>query len=504
MSRELLLSAGVVVTDPDLLPGGGTLTDGAVLVREGRVAEVGPRAALTSRHTGVQELGSPSHVLIPGLVNAHDHGIGVSPWRLGLRDETLEPWLIGLWGLPPVDEYLSALWCDLQNLRAGVTTIVHAVPPGPQPFDERLDALTRAHRDAGIRALCALPVADQQRFVYAPDEEFLATLPRRLRDAVLELGGPPPAAPQALAEQAARAIEPHRGQERLSFALHPTGPQWCSDELLVALRRTAERLGAGLHLHCLESRLQRDDAARRHGTSTLAHLEDLGVLGPDVSLAHCTWITPDELAICASTGTSIVHNASSNLRLRVGVMPVREALDAGVTVGIGLDNCTLADDEDMLAEMRLVSALHGAPRDDRPPAPLGAEDVLRMATTGGACAALLDGEVGRLLPGYRADAVLLDLDAMRMPYTHPATPIADVLVRRAGRDHVSAVVVGGEPVLRDGRLVAHDEQAVSARLAVAAGRKPGAEDRRRAAVVEELAAVVRARTTPQAPERTGP
>ena len=142
------------------------------------------------------------------------------------------------------------------------------------------------------------------------------------------------------------------------------------------------------------------------------------MLGPDVSLGHAVWLKDRDMEICAETGTSVCHNASSNLRLRVGILPAARMLEKGVNVSIGMDGTTLNDDEDMLQELRLVSKLHRAPRGLEYTACPTPFDVLTMGTVNGARSVTMESEIGKLEPGRKADVVLID-DAFARPYLDP-------------------------------------------------------------------------------------
>ena len=145
---------------------------------------------------------------------------------------------------------------------------------------------------------------------------------------------------------------------------------------------------------------------------------------------------------------------------------------------------TLDDDDDMLAEVRTA---HVAQRVWEGPEPaLDARGVLALAWEGGARIAGLEGAVGRLEPGYRADAVVLDLDAMRGVYTSPAMPPHDLVVARARRSHVREVIVGGRTLVRDGRTLHVDQDALRAEVAAAAASAEAAVDPRRVELLARL------------------
>ena len=161
-------------------------------------------------------------------------------------------------------------------------------------------------------------------------------------------------------------------------------------------------------MHLLETFYQKEYALRTFGKSAVAHLEELQFLGEDVSIAHAVWLTEADIRIVAESGTQVCHNASSNLKLQSGIAPVQPLLAQGATVALGTDSMALNDDDDLFQDMRLVTQLHrNSGIDSTVPT---ADQVLTMATVNGAKATGFEGEVGRLMPGYRADMVLLRLD----------------------------------------------------------------------------------------------
>ena len=266
----------------------------------------------------------------------------------------------------------------------------------------------------------------------------------------------------------------------------PIAPQWCSDKLLGRIRLVADELGVLIHLHCLESPYQREYARRAYGKRTLRHLHDLGFLDHKVSLGHAVWLSDEEMDICAETGVSVCHNASSNLRLRVGIMPLGRLLEKGVNVSIGMDGTTLNDDEDMLQELRLIAKLQRLPRALPPEPPPGSLEILRMATANGAKTLGMQTEIGVLRPGYRADIVLLDMARLSRPYLHPDTDPLDAVLYRASGIDIDSVLIDGEFVLREGRFIHVDVDEIASRLAAAAALAPPEFHTRWSTVLEDL------------------
>lgn len=488
MAQKLIRGRQAII-DPVKLPEGGIVENGAVAIEGDEVVAAGPYPELRERYANAEELGSDRHLVMPGLVNTHHHGQGLSTIQMGLRDDLLEYWLADFWAqVRPLDAYLDTLYGDLKLIRSGVTTVLHSgYSREPGNIREEAFASLRAHDDAGLRVAFGVQASDQNSFAYESNETFLAGLPpdlsSNLERALSEF---PPFTTDdyfALVDDLFAAYADH---PRVTLLLCPFGPQWCSDGLLRRLREVATGYGAGLHLHCLESPFQREFGLRSYGTGTVEHLHELGFLGPDVSLAHAVWMTEREGSICAATGTSVCHNASSNLRLRCGILPAAALLEQGVNVSIGMDGMGLNDDDDMLQELRLVTRLHALPRRiERLDSP-SAADVLRMATVNGARSTTIGSSIGTLAPGAKADVALVDLEAVAGAYVDPSADLLDVLLYRARGEHVDTVLVGGEVLLRDGRFTKVDEDQIVSRLAENAAQKPTQRVARLLDVLDEL------------------
>jgi cytosine/adenosine deaminase-related metal-dependent hydrolase len=484
----LLAHGRFVLSDPDAVPGEGLLEHGAVVAEGDRIVAVGQHEALRARYPEAAELGSDDHVVVPGLVNSHQHGQGLTTIQLGLLDDYLEPWGAAFWGrCHPLDAYLDTLYAAARMIKAGVTTAVHfGYSRGLGGVTPETRAALRAYEEAGIRVAFAIEVADRATFVYDNDETFLASLPKTLADSARALVAD---AVRSGADDAFDALATLRQEygdhPAVRFLLAPAGPQWCSDDLLRRVADAARSLEVGIQAHCLESAYQRMVARDFYGCLTIEHLERMGILGEGTSLAHAVWLSDPEIGICADTGTSIAHNPSSNLRLRVGISPVNRMLDRGVAVGIGTDGMALADDEGMLEEVRLAARLRGLPFGSRDAPPPSSRDAIRMATVNGARVSGFDG-CGRLVEGGPADLILLDWRRIGGPFLDRTVDVLDALVYRARSSDVVSVVAQGRLLLDEGHLVTIDEDSVARQLAELASSEAPAGARQAMSVRRSL------------------
>jgi cytosine/adenosine deaminase-related metal-dependent hydrolase len=451
-----LIRAEYLVSDPEL-GAEGVIRDAALVVEQERIAAIGPWAELGVQYGDLQALTGPADCLVlPGLVNAHHHGRGVSTLMAGMADLPLERWLTAFLQYPQVDTYWDTRYAAARQLRSGITTSIHSHSgSGPmERYRQDIEATLSAYRDTGARVTFAMGLYDQNQLVYAPDDWFFDHLPPGLRNRVgdecnyehLYID----------ADDYFRLFEELLSQVATAFPLvslmlSPCGLQWSSEQMLGRMVNAARTYDVGLHYHIAETMYQRAYLQERFGKPVVAALERAGLLGPHVSLAHAIWFTEADLPLLAKTGTTVVTNPSSNLRLGSGILPLNALRQQGVPMAIGLDSGSLSDDEDMLREMRLLSTLHREPgiRSDWPQP----YEVLAMATVGGARAAQLEGQVGKLLPGYKADLVSINLGRIRRPYVAPNVDLVALALARGTHEDIDTVMVEGRILKQAGKLV---------------------------------------------------
>ena len=437
--------------------------DGAVAVQDGAIIEVGKYDELLTRYRPDEVIGSPRFVVIPGLINAHHH-VGLTPFQLGSLDMPLETWIIARWALREVDPYLDTLWCAIQMIESGITTVQHnhmaARLPPEMSLYEGASQILNAYEDSGMRVAFSMSTRDRNQLVYEDDEKFLSTLPDRLAGRTRERLD---SRPITLEEYLSSTAELHarRSAPRTNIFVSPHNVHWCSDEMLTAMSDLARRLSTGLHIHLQETIYQRMYGTRHWSKTPLAHLAELGVLGQEVSCAHGVWLSESDLAILAETGTAICTNPSSNLRLKSGVAPVNRLLGRGVNVALGIDEAGLNDDNDILQEMRMAQKIHREPGIASPHPT--SHDIFRLATANAAKVTFFD-KVGTIQPGNRADLVLIDMERIEEPYLHPDTDIIDALIYRGKGLDVDTVIVDGEVLLEGKKFLNMDKEEVTARL----------------------------------------
>lgn len=441
---EFIARGKFVLTNVSGYGADGILEDGAVYVSGQRIVEVAPYRDLRAAYPNTIEIGSPEFWVTPGFVSAHQHGKGLTSYQLGGLDDCLELRV----STPPqakVDNYFDTLYGCAQMIEAGVTCCIHYNSSrGPAYYEADIGERIRAYREAGLRVSFGLDIRNRNHLVYG-DDNFYSTLPEQLRRrAQEEYSTPRTASPDdyfRLASRLSETIEKESGG-RMRILLTPAGPQWCTEDLLRAISREAEEKQLGVQMHVLETKYQRSFFARAYGQSAVQWLDHIGFLGPRTSLAHGVWLTREDAVILANRGTPLVHNPSSNLRLRSGIAPIPMLHEVGVLLAIGLDSSTLNDEPDIIQEMRLCANLQRIPGVTSKLVPL--KTIFHMATVNGSKALGWGELAGRLEPGKRADLVLLDAKAFFHPYIAPQQSPIDTLITRGKSSAVDTVIVDGE------------------------------------------------------------
>jgi len=436
-AADVLVTHGTVVT----VDGADSVVhDGAVAVVGGAIAAVGPATELAAAYEAVTTLDAQGGIVLPGLVNAHTH-LAMTMFRGFADDCDLQGFLDRLF---PVE---AAVLSDetvtvgvevaiAEQLRAGITSALDMFwfPGAAGEVADR----------AGFR-LHHGPV-----FVGAtgpdgvPFDERLAGLAEWFDGATGTLGTP--------------------GHPRDGRWVFPHSAYTLAPRQLQAIGEAARAHGARLHIHAAENAAEVATVMDRHGRRPVELLGHLGLLGPDVVLAHTVDLTLAEIELMAATGTVSAHNPASNLKLASGFAPVPELITAGVTVALGTDGSASANDLDLFMAMRLAATIHKARTGDATVLP--AARVLRMATVDGASALGLGDVLGSIEPGKRADLVVLHADR---PHLVPSYDPVSTIVYAAGRADVRHVVIDGQLVVRDGECLTIDVAAAIDAMRTLAG-----------------------------------
>lgn len=426
-----------------------------VLIRAGAIEAVGE----TLEARGARVIDAAGMLAIPGFVNAHYHSHDVLA-RGMFEDLSLEHWgvLAGPLGArrPLAEVRARTLAGAVECLRNGITTVQDMAAFAPMD-EEVLDTILDAYAEAGIRVVFGVTVRDLSQMETILHLEDL--VPPALREVIGTARDP--GRPQI--EFVERQIE--RVGERggmLRWALTPSAPQRCTPALLEAIAELSRRRSLPVYTHVYETRLQRvfaQERLKQHGGSAVRLMQATGLLGSHVTIAHGVWADAAELDLLAASGTNVVLNMLSNLKLKSGVAPILDYRARGVNLALGCDNCSCSDTQNMFQVMKLFCLLSAVSSPEA--TEVTAAEAFRAATLGGARTAALGEALGALRPGRRADLVLLDLAD---PAWRPCNSAVRQLVYSESGRSVRTVIVDGKVVVHNGRMVNVDERALGGEI----------------------------------------
>jgi cytosine/adenosine deaminase-related metal-dependent hydrolase len=437
---ELIFRGGTILTiDP-----AHRVVTGDVAAVDGALVHVGGAYTPTSRD--YQIIDCAGMVVMPGLVQGHTH-LCQTLARGRADDLELLDWLRQVvWpyegGLDAAALTASAELGCAELLLGGTTAILD------MGTVHHTDAIFAAAERSGLRATIGKAMMD------APDPQ----IPAGLRETT-----------RASLDESARLAARWHGAAggRLRYAYAPRFVLSCTDELLREVGRVVAAdpaRGLRVHTHASENQGEIDLVMSRLGKRNLVYLDEVGLLGPHVGIAHCIHLDAEERRLLAARGAHLLHCPSSNLKLASGVASIPELIAAGVKVAIGADGAPCNNNLDGFLELRLAALLH-KPRCG--PRALPAPEVIKLATLGGADALGLADQIGSLEVGKRADVIAVDVGGVHVVPT--ASPWSAIAYAATSHD-VRHVAVDGKLVVRDRALLTMDVGQVREHARKAAAR----------------------------------
>jgi 5-methylthioadenosine/S-adenosylhomocysteine deaminase len=440
---DILVQGCAVVTMDDA---GTVLRDGAIAIADGAIAWVGEVAQARGRFEAATTIAGQGRIAMPGLIDGHVH-TGQQLLRGKLASlARRRPLKIPIWKnyyipfegmLDPEDVYLSGMVAYTNMLQVGTTCFAEA--GGPHP-----DEMGRAALEVGVRGFVALSTVDQSRGTGAavPGSMLMTT-------------------EQAL-ERNVGLVKRWQSQERVKAWLALRQIIVCSPELIRNMAAAAKELDVKIHTHLAEGTYEVDYALENFGKRSAEWLAEMGVLNEHLHCAHSVTLSPEEMDLYVRYKPSACHCAFNNYA--IGHPPLIEMWRRGVAIGLGTDGAAAWGSLDIFQVAHAAKvgqqALWGTPNHIR--TALSSDELLKIATRGGARALGIDDQIGSLEVGKRADLLLVDTQDMdQYPMQDPLFIASSLAVGRDVRD----VIVDGKLVMRNREILTVDMEKLHAQLA---------------------------------------
>ena len=401
---------------------------GNIGITGGRIALVGESAAEAEAFAArfgaagnLRVIDGSRFVAMPGLVNLHNH-VSMALMRSYADDMPLMRWLKEkIWPfearLTPDDIYLGAKLGIAEMLLGGTTTFVDMYLMA--------DRVAEAVDETGIRAVVCPTFFDDGIENHEP--------------------------------AAIAVIERFNGRDddRITVRIAPHAPYTNSPDTIRKAVEVCKKYGVGIHVHLSETLDEAEIIRNAYGKTPTEYLADLGLFDVPTLAVHCVHLSETDMDILLRHGVSVGHNPQSNMKLASGIAPVARMIERGITVGIGTDGPSSNNDLDMWDEMRTASLLQKVATGD--PCVLPAYHTLQMATCQGARALGMEGRIGVLVPGARADVILIDTDKAHLTPQHD---LISNLVYCGKASDVNTVIVDGRTLVENRQLLRLDVQSL--------------------------------------------
>jgi cytosine/adenosine deaminase-related metal-dependent hydrolase len=427
---SVLVKGGTIITIDPLRR---IIQDGAVLLEDGVITQVGKASEVKPQQRAEFEVDSKAKIVLPGLVDTHVH-LAQALIRGCADDTSLIDWLQKfVWPLQgnfdAEDGKVSTELCMLEMIRGGTTTFLESLLHSRYGFDGIAETVQRS----GMRGILSKTVMGLPS--YGSEKSIMH--PGMIEDA----------------ETCLREVETHfkrwngKAEDRIRVWYGARSLGGCTPQLYAQIAEGANRLGTGVTMHLSEVQEDVRYTNKEYGKTPAEFMDQVGLVGRNVVFAHGVWLTEKEWQVLARKGAHIAHCPSSNMKLSSGMAKVPEMMRAGVNVGLGCDGGPSNNCYDMIREMKTASLLQKVRTMD--PLSMGAETVLEMATINGARSLGLQDQIGSIEVGKRADLVILNI---QRPHLTPTfNPVSNVVYAAEGSDVETAIIDGN--IIMENRVV---------------------------------------------------
>lgn len=396
--------------------------NGCIVVNNGKIVDIGD-ASIALNYESEQLIDAQGCVVIPGLVNAHNHA-AMTIYRGMADDLPLQEWL---------HEHIfptEAKFTTKESVRTGTQlAAIEMLKSGTTTFTDMYyfeDEVAKVCKEYGIRGVLSQAIIDFP----APDFPTSAATLQYTED----------------------LMQKYSDDEYVTIIPGPHSPYTCQPETLKKARALANKYDSVLSIHLSETWGEYDNAIKETGNTPVKNLEEMGLLDGKTLAAHCVFVSEDDVKLMLKHNVAAVNNPQSNLKLVSGIAPVPMMKDNGIVVALGTDGVVSNNNLDMFEEMKTAALIHKMNNNN--PTALNAQTMLRMATVDGARALGMQDKIGSLEAGKCADMVLININ---QPHLMPLYNIYSQLVYAVKGHDVDMVIVNGKIVMDNKKVVAADE-----------------------------------------------
>lgn len=428
----------------------------AVYIKKDKIEAIGSFEKLKSKYPEEEVIGDEKHLIMPGLIDAHTHGAGLSFIQRGVKYDYLENFLLDILCAFDLEPEMNSMLNAVRHIKNGCTTIHHnnwTMPLDTTEIDNN-EKIIDGYKKTGARIGFSIGTRIQNILAY-DDFGFYKTLPSDLRKQVSHL--------ITIDKEAAinhyfnvfeHLYKKYNGST-IKIFFGPSWVQGSTDVFLQKIKKRADELGKlPIHIHTLQTALQKAYGIRTYNKSLVEYLNDIDVVDNNLVLGHAVFVNKRDIEILAEKNASVTHHPSCNLIMRNGIAPIYFMLQAGVNVALGIDEKGINDDEDPIMEMRLIYFLHRASGFNLTDTPsITAADVIKIGTENGSYVTGYSDDIGVIEQGKKADIILVNLEEiLHKPWSSSNLDIKDIFIHRALGRHVTTMLVNGNVIMKERKI----------------------------------------------------
>lgn len=433
---DILIKNGIIVTVNEERE---VLFDGALGIKGNRIVAVGPTEDILNEYDDAKKvIDAEGKIIFPGFINTHNHLFQTLLKGLG-DDMVLKDWLATMTfpaakHISREDTYWAAMQGCIEGLKSGITTMVDYMYPHNREYLS--DGIIDAYKELGIRGILGRGTMNTgvQFGVQKEIMQDVETVEKDLR----------------------RLFEEYHNSEngRIKIWVAPAAMWSNTKEMLQMLWKVTNEYNSHFTVHISETPFDREATKELHGKVDTELLEELGIVGPNVLMVHCVYLTEEDMELAKKYDMKVSHNTASNMYLSSGVAPVPEMLKKGLTVSLGVDGAASNNSQDMIELMKLTALQHKVANLD--PLAISAEKVLELATIDGARAIGMEDEIGSLEVGKKADLVIFNplLNPKAIPMHNPVS----TLVYSSSMQNIEGAIVDGNIIMEDSKILTIDNE----------------------------------------------
>lgn len=408
---DIIIKNAYIVTmnkDKQIIP------DGVIAIKDNKILEIGTSELLNSYYAD-EEIDASNRLVMPGMINTHTHA-AMTIFRGVADDLPLREWLYDY--IFP----LEAKFVNAENVRLGTQlAVVEMIKSGTTTFNDMYfyeHEVAKVCKEIGIRAV--------------------------LTESLIDFPVPNSKTPILGMKYTDSLINAFKNDELITIGVASHSPYTCSPSLLIESKKLADKYNVPFNIHLSETKWEVDTISKTYKRTPTEYLDSLAILTENVIGAHCVHLTENDINIIAKKGVGVAHNPQCNLKLSSGIAPIPQLLKANAQVSLGTDGVVSNNNLDMFDEMNTAAIIHKYNSNN--PTVMSAEQVIEIATNGGAKVLGLQDKIGSLEKGKLADIIIINLDKPHMTPFYNA--YSQIVYCMSGSD-VETVIINGKIVMKD-------------------------------------------------------